>query len=60
MDRDRQLKRDRENRQLHIHEEYEKNRQQLSEDKVKEKAAAAEYVRENRLVKEEAESESKG
>lgn len=37
MNRDRQLKKDMENREVQIHEEYEKNRHLMSEDKVKEK-----------------------
>ena len=41
MNRDRQLKKDMENREGQIHEEYEKNRHLMSEDKVKEKAAAS-------------------
>ena len=41
MNRDRQLKKDMESREVQIHEEYEKNRHLMSEDKVKEKAAAS-------------------
>lgn len=37
MNRDRQLKKDMESREVQIHEEYEKNRHLMSEDKVKEK-----------------------
>ena len=36
MNRDRQLKKDMESREVQIHEEYEKNRHLMSEDKVKE------------------------
>ena len=36
MNRDRQLKKDVERREVQIHEEYEKNRHLMSEDKVKE------------------------
>ena len=39
MNRDRQLKK--ESREVQIQEEYEKNRHLMSEDKVKEKAAAS-------------------
>ena len=41
MNRDRQLKKDMESREVQIHEEYEKSRHLMSEDKVKEKAAAS-------------------
>ena len=41
MNRDRQLKKDMESREVQIHEEYEKNRHLMSDDKVNEKSAAS-------------------
>ena len=38
MNRDRQLKKDMESQEVQIHEEYEKNRHLMSEDKVKGKS----------------------
>ena len=45
MNRDRQLKKDMESREVQIHVEYEKNRHLMSEDKVKE------YQKKNRGIK---------